>query len=51
MQFSWDCLAQNEWNVERAIANFNQVKVSLRLAMFDPHVSDLGFLVLSGHSR
>ena len=27
VKFAVDCLQQNEWNQERAIANFEQVKV------------------------
>lgn len=27
VKFAVDCLAQNEWDVEKAIANFEQVKV------------------------
>lgn len=29
VKFSVDCLAGNEWDLERAVANFEQVKVSI----------------------
>ena len=29
LQYAEDCLKNNEWDVERAMANFEQVKVSL----------------------
>lgn len=31
VKFSVDCLTGNGWDLERAVANFNQVKVGLRL--------------------
>ncbi|KAJ7271823.1 hypothetical protein C8J57DRAFT_1064952, partial [Mycena rebaudengoi] len=32
VRFALECLVGNEWNLERAIANFNQVKVRFSLA-------------------
>ena len=31
VQFAFDCLGQNEWDLERSVANFEQVKVNFAL--------------------
>lgn len=33
LQFAEDCLKNNEWDLGRALANFEQVKVSARLCL------------------
>ena len=36
LQYAEDCLKNNEWDVEKAMANFEQVKVSPPEASDDP---------------
>ena len=36
LQFAEDCLKNNGWDVERALANFDQVKVSYPFPLFPP---------------
>jgi hypothetical protein len=45
VKFSVDCLTGNGWDLERAVANFNQVKVGLRLFLLTT-VGMLTFCIL-----
>ncbi len=33
VKFAVDCLVQNEWDVDKAVANFEQVKVGLHAVL------------------